>query len=199
MNEICGVILAAGKSSRMGAADKAEKLLEGIALIDHVIRRMKPQVDRLVINTIPDRHQKRGLPIIYDMGQSYMGPLHGIHSALTSYHMKKLKFLAVAPCDAPLLPSNLFEKLYVKLIATDSDVSCIRYNKITQPTFSLWRKEKAAQTIYRSICKTEHASIKGVFNNLKVSYLDWPKCLQNPFYNVNTPADLKNLRMIQCH
>ena len=199
MNEICGVILAGGKSSRIRAADKAKKLVEGIALIDHAIWRMKPQVGILVINTIPYRHRKRGLPVIYDTGQSYMGPLHGIHSALTSYHMEKLKFLAVTPCDATLLPSNLFKKLYVKLLATDSDISCIRYNKVAQPTFSLWHKEKTAKTIYRSIYMTNHTSIKSVFNDLKVSYLDWPKCLQNPFYNVNTPADLKNLRMIQCH
>ena len=199
MNEICGVILAAVKSSRMGAADKAEKLGEGITLIDHIIRRMKPQIGMLVINTIPYRRQKRGLPVISDMGQCYMGPLHDIHSALISYHMEKLKFLAVAACDAPLLPSHLFEKLFVKLLATDSDVSCMRYNKVTQPTFSLWHKERTVKTIYRSIYMTNHTSIKSVFNDLKVSYLDWPKCLQNPFCNVNAPADLKNLRTIQCH
>ena len=199
MNEICGVILAAGKSSRMGAEDKAEKLVSGIALIDYVINRMKPQVSKLVINTTPDRHVKRGLPLVYDIGQSYMGPLSGIHSALSSHHMRELRYLAVAPCDAPLLPDDLFAKLYAKLLSTDSDVSCVRYNKISQPTFSLWHKERSAETVSLSVGEVKDGSIKGLLKTLKVSYVDWPECLQNPFYNVNTPADLENLRIVQCH
>ena len=183
----------------MGNEDKAEKLVAGIALIDHVITRMRPQVTKLIINTMSDRHLKRGLPVISDIGQRHMGPLNGIHSALVSHHMKKLRYLAVAPCDAPLIPNNLFAKLYARLLATDSDVSYIRYNKISQPTFSLWHKEKSAEIVSQSVRGAENTSIKGLFETLKVSYVDWPECSRNPFYNVNTPLDLENLRMVQCH
>ena len=113
--------------------------------------------------------------------------------------MRELRYLAVAPCDAPLLPDDLFAKLYAKLLSTDSDVSCVRYNKISQPTFSLWHKERSAETVSLSVGEVKDGSIKGLLKTLKVSYVDWPECLQNPFYNVNTPADLENLRIVQCH
>ena len=50
MTNIDGVILAAGRSSRMGESNKVQSQLAGRTLLDHVRDRLEPQVDQLIVN-----------------------------------------------------------------------------------------------------------------------------------------------------
>ena len=54
MNNVDGVILAAGRSSRMETGHKVACNLGRHTLLQHVIMRLQPQVDSLVINADPD-------------------------------------------------------------------------------------------------------------------------------------------------
>jgi molybdopterin-guanine dinucleotide biosynthesis protein A len=49
-NDITGLILAGGLSTRMGGRDKGLQLLEGRPMITHIIERLQPQVGPLLIN-----------------------------------------------------------------------------------------------------------------------------------------------------
>jgi molybdopterin-guanine dinucleotide biosynthesis protein A len=49
---IFGVILAGGQGQRMGGVDKALVPLAGAPLLAHVIARLEPQVERLVLSAI---------------------------------------------------------------------------------------------------------------------------------------------------
>jgi molybdopterin-guanine dinucleotide biosynthesis protein A len=62
------VILAGGKASRMGGADKAFVKLAGMPLLPHVIARLAPQVSDIVISVNGDlsRFASFGLPVIAD-------------------------------------------------------------------------------------------------------------------------------------
>ena len=80
---IDAVILAGGMARRMGGEDKGLVDLLGRPMIAHVIDRVKPQVNQILINA--NRNQTRyaefGFPVIADLEQGYPGPLAGMISA----------------------------------------------------------------------------------------------------------------------
>ena len=63
---VAGILLAGGKSSRMGGGDKCMRLLAGKPILEHIIERVGPQVSQLVINTNgdPKRFSSFGLQVI---------------------------------------------------------------------------------------------------------------------------------------
>ena len=54
MTAIAGLILAGGRSSRMGGTDKTLLALGGRPMIRHVLDRLAPQASPVVINTNGD-------------------------------------------------------------------------------------------------------------------------------------------------
>ena len=80
---VIGIVLAGGRSSRMGK-DKSLLLLAGRPLLDHVIEKLRPQLDEIVLNVNgdPARVASFGLPIVQDRIDGHLGPLAGIHAGL---------------------------------------------------------------------------------------------------------------------
>ena len=74
---ITGVILAGGRSSRMGGNDKGLIPLNGKPLYQHVIDRLRPQVEDLLINANRNQafYQESGIPVINDIITGFVGPL----------------------------------------------------------------------------------------------------------------------------
>jgi len=81
---VAGVVLAGGRSSRMGGQDKCLAPLAGRPVVAHVIARLEPQVATLALNANaePSRLASFGLPIIADRIAGHAGPLAGLHAAL---------------------------------------------------------------------------------------------------------------------
>ena len=50
MESVVGILLAGGKSSRMGGGDKCLKKLGDKTILEHVISRSLPQVETLILN-----------------------------------------------------------------------------------------------------------------------------------------------------
>ena len=107
---ICGVILAGGQGTRMALRDKGLVRLNDRSLIGHVIYRIQPQVDRIVINC--NRHleiyQEFGFTLVTDAIQDFNGPLRGILSAREPVGED---LCLVVPCDMPYLPLDLVQRL----------------------------------------------------------------------------------------
>ncbi|CNJ71341.1 molybdenum cofactor guanylyltransferase MobA [Yersinia aldovae] len=108
---ITGVILAGGRSSRMGGNDKGLIYLHGKPLYQHVIDKLKPQVEDLLINANRNQalYQHSGIPVISDIITGFVGPLAGIHSGLSH---SATEWVIFAPCDVPTLPDNLVSQLW---------------------------------------------------------------------------------------
>jgi molybdopterin-guanine dinucleotide biosynthesis protein A len=107
---IVGLILAGGRSRRLGSHDKTFLELAGKSLLAHVIARLAPQVDMLAINsnTPAAAFAAFGLPVIADRKPGYLGPLAGIHAGLSAWPDHRLVTVAV---DLPFLPSDLVARL----------------------------------------------------------------------------------------
>lgn len=106
-----GLILAGGLARRMGGVDKGLQIYRGRALVDHAIARLSPQVSALLINANRsfEAYRAFGLPVVKDSIAGHVGPLAGMHAGLQSC---RTEWLACVPCDAPLLPTDLVERLY---------------------------------------------------------------------------------------
>jgi molybdopterin-guanine dinucleotide biosynthesis protein A len=96
----------------MGGVDKGLQLLHGRPLAAHVIDRLAPQVDRVLIsaNRHVDAYAALGPTVLTDpAGLEFAGPLAGMLAGLNA--IPDDAWLLTAPCDGPHLPQDLAERL----------------------------------------------------------------------------------------
>ena len=107
------LILAGGRGTRLSGRDKGWIMWDGLPLIEHTLARLKAQTPaptRILIsaNRNIDAYQQTGHVVVTDERPNFMGPLAGVEAGLMRC---KKNPLLVVPCDTPLLPANLFERL----------------------------------------------------------------------------------------
>lgn len=194
MTNIDGVILAAGRSSRMGESNKVQSQLAGRTLLDHVRDRLEPQVDQLIVN---GDSAICGETAVVDVIDGAKGPLVGLYSALISEQLSAAEFLMMVPCDGPFIPTNLVAELYREIQLADADIACVRYGGVAQPTFSLWHK-RVTPAVEQALLVKKQGGFKPLLASLDSRYLDWPEQVVNPFFNINTQDDLVEAEALLC-
>jgi len=134
---ITGLILAGGRGTRMGGADKGLQPLNGRPLIAHVLARLAPQVGPLLINANRhvDQYTALGFAVVGDADADFNGPLAGLLAGLQA---ARTDWLLCVPCDAPCLPLDLAARL-TAAAADDVDVVLPTTESLAQPTFCLLR------------------------------------------------------------
>jgi molybdopterin-guanine dinucleotide biosynthesis protein A len=107
---VTAMVLAGGRGARVGWRDKGLLSYKGKPLIDHVIERLSPQVEELLIsaNRNLDDYVQRGYPVLADTLPDFAGPLAGV---LVGLQKARFEWLVVSPCDTPLLPLDLVDRL----------------------------------------------------------------------------------------
>jgi len=190
---VTGVILAGGLSSRMGGHFKGDLLIEELTLLEVVIKRFSPQVDRLLVNLNRKDVDADlgGLTVVSDSVKNHPGPLAGLVAAFDylEAHQEDCGAVAVAPCDGPFVPENLVAVLAEACLAADAQAACVRYRGEIQPTFSLWRRSAGTAIGERLRTKGE-GGFKGLFAELATVFVDWPESPIDPFFNINTSQDM---------
>jgi molybdopterin-guanine dinucleotide biosynthesis protein A len=182
--EVAGVILAGGQSSRMGGDDKGLIMLEGRALIDHVIDRFQPQVARLAIsaNRNQERYRQRGYPVIEDRYPGFQGPLAGMASALQSGHHPLVAFV---PCDTPHLPRDLVSRL-VDAWLDGHDLCYAQGRERRHYTMALI--DRALLASLTAYLEAGDRQLSRWFQQQNAHAVLFEE--ENPFRNINTPRDL---------
>ena len=138
--ETAGVVLAGGRSTRMGV-DKALAPLAGLPLVAHVAARLAPQVDALFLNANGDaaRFAELRCAIVADAAPNTGGgPLAGIAAALRHALSQRFDWLATAPCDAPFLPLDLVARLAAAAGASGAPLAVAATAAGLEPMFALW-------------------------------------------------------------
>lgn len=95
----------------MGGADKAFLPLAGRPLIAHVLDRLEPQVERVLISANGDPLRFQGLGCLVVPDAAPQGPLSGILAALSAAAGMGASHVVSTPCDTPLLPGDLVPQL----------------------------------------------------------------------------------------
>ena len=191
-NDISGLILAGGRSTRMGGRDKGLQILDGRPMITHIIERLQPQVRHLLINVNQnlDAYEFFGLPIIADDIGDFVGPLAGLHAGLN--HCTTPYLLSV-PCDCPFLPTDLASQLGDALVSSGADIAyavTVHQNQTEHhPVFCLLKREVLVE-LGEYIIKGGRKVLTWVSgqDHVQVCFDD-----HVAFLNINTPDDLKTI------
>ena len=137
---VSGIVLAGGLGRRMGGVDKGLQLLHGRPMIAHVLARLAPQVDDIVINANQnqERYAAFGRRVVPDAIGGFAGPLAGLHAGLAAISHP----LAVTvPCDSPFLPADLVARLERYL--GSNDLAVAKTGDQPHPVFALVRRAVA--------------------------------------------------------
>lgn len=189
---VLGLILAGGKSTRMGV-DKAFVLLEGRPLIAHAIERLAPQVDVLTISANGDarRFARFGLPVLADAApDSGAGPLAGVAASLVYAEREGWDLVATAPCDAPFAPADFVLRLAEAMASAGAAVALIESPRGLEPLFALWRVNRLAAL--RAYLDSGGRSARDFL--LAQSAARAHFAAEEPFANLNNPAELDSAR-----
>ena len=200
-SSITGVILAGGRSRRMGGGDKGLLDLGGKPMLAHVIDRLKPQVGRIIINANgePRRFAAWSLPVVPDTVGGFAGPLAGVLAGMrwSLTHAPEARFIVTAAGDAPLLPRDLAHRLLAALAPGKAVIALAQSLGELHPVIGLWPVALADDLeaqLTAGVRKVlhftrRHRTIAVPFAPVRLCGLDI-----DPFFNANTPAELEQLR-----
>ena len=144
-DQMTALILAGGRGSRFDGADKGLLDFMGLPMVAHVLKALANQVHLVLVsaNRHLEQYEAFGVPVVRDRLADYQGPLAGIEAGLS---ICPTAYMAVFPCDAPLLDSRLLANLYQTLERTNANIvyATSRQGDDTypEPTFALIRSEE---------------------------------------------------------
>lgn len=197
---VLGVILAGGLALRMGGGDKCRLSLGGSSLIGQVIARLGPQCDALAINANgdPARFDDLGLPVLPDSVAGHPGPLAGVLAGMDHAAARGFDHIVSAAADTPFLPADLTARLSDAARAAGHPVALAATREggrlIAQPTFGLW--PVALREDLRAALREGIRKITRWTDRHGAALAEFPITPVNPFFNVNTPDDLEQARLI---
>jgi molybdopterin-guanine dinucleotide biosynthesis protein A len=193
---ITGLILAGGRAQRMGGIDKGLIPFHGKPLIESAISRLKPQVSTILINANRSitRYSHYGYPVLMDETPDFSGPLAGFSVGLKHC---KTPYLLTSPCDSPLLPTDLAEKMEYQL--EDDDLELVFASSKeddgktwSQPVFCLMKSN--LQDSLNAFLSKGDLKIDRWFKELHSATVVFENA--QAFANVNTPEELAALEKI---
>lgn len=189
VNDITGLILAGGRGSRMGGVDKGLQNYQGTPLALHALIRLQPQVGTVMINANRNlaAYESFGASVWPDVLPDFAGPLAGW---LTGLERCETAWMVSVPCDAPLFPLDLVERLAEAVSAQNASIAMActeedgRWQR--QPVFSLMRTSLLESLV--AFTQGGGRKIDAWTHQHAVAEVRFPD--PNAFFNANTLADL---------
>jgi molybdopterin-guanine dinucleotide biosynthesis protein A len=203
--DVTGVILAGGRGSRMGGADKGLQNFRGMPLAMYTLLRLGPQVGEVMVNANRNlaAYESFGVPVWPDVISDYAGPLAGF---LTGMERCETSYMVTVPCDTPLFPQDLVARLAEAMEREDADIAMAAAREEdpgsesgagsqvrAQPVFSLLRRE-----LMESLVRFTHGGgrkIDAWTAQHKTVLVPFDREGDDPsaFFNANTLAELHRL------
>jgi len=191
--QMTSLILAGGRAQRMGGIDKGLIPFLGKPLIESAIQRLSSQVGPILINANRNitKYASYGYPVIMDEAPDFSGPLAGFAAG---FKVCKTPYLLTAPCDSPLLPTDLGIKLATEMTRGDFQLVYASTKETdgkvwAQPVFCLMRAD--LQEPLEAFLQKGDLKIDRWFKELRSSTVVFDDA--QAFANVNTPEELKRL------
>ncbi len=195
MEETSGVIVAGGRSTRMGDTEKAVVDIAGTPLVRRVADRLTAVVDRLVVNCRADQRDAIGTalsgldPTFAIDPEPDHGPVAGIETGLGAV---ETEYSAVVAVDMPFLDPAIISYLFERVEGYDAAVP--RPSEWFEPLHSVYRTEPMLDACARAL-ETPNPRIIEPLSSLQYTVIDRAELLEHgsldSFEGVDTPEDVQ--------
>ena len=194
-NNIIGIILAGGKSSRFGE-DKSNIRLGNKTLLDHTIDKIEKEFGEILIisNNKNYNFKNKKIYTIKDCIEGQLGPLAGILTAMkwAKENKKNYKWIASFPCDTPFFDTKLISKLKLKTKETSKKLIFLNSGKKRHNIFGLWSMDlikTLEKDIKNNFRKVEIWADKVGYESININTEKFDK-----FLNINTKEDFEKAK-----
>jgi len=186
-DDVAAVILAGGKNSRMGGADKAFLTVSGqtvFARTLELLRHCFPQV--VVVSNRPQKYAGFDVEVTSDEFPG-RGPLAGIHAGLG---VIRRPYAFVVACDMPFLRVEPIAFLACRLAAQEAVIPC--WDGDIEPLHAVYAT--ALRRRMETALRAGVYAIREFLPTIRAEYVDEVVMRQvdgadESFRNVNTPED----------
>ncbi len=199
--DITGLVLAGGRGSRMGGVDKGLQNFRGLPLALHTLMRLQMQTGASMVNANRNlaAYEAFGAPVWPDVLSDYAGPLAGF---LTGLERCETPWLLTVPCDTPLFPLDLAERLMAAAEQNNADMAMAAAPEddgaghITvrpQPVFCLLRVDLLESLVAFTQAGGRKIDAWTSQHHCAIVPFDAPGDDPKAFFNANTLAELHAL------
>lgn len=190
--KICAVIIAGGRSSRMGR-EKAMETVRGRRIIDRVIAAVARQAELTAINANGDaaRFADTGLRVFPDEEPGIGSPLAGLNAALAFAGREGFNRVLTVPSDAPFLPDDLASRLS----SAGGQAAIAASGGQAHYLTGLWSSH-LLHDVGTALEMPQKPRMQDLAMLLRASVVGWPSEPYDPFFNINTPAELAEAERI---
>jgi molybdenum cofactor guanylyltransferase len=181
VEELGIIILAGGKSSRMGE-DKGLMSLFGKPMISYVIETVQDICDHIIIVSDNPNYKQFKYQVVKDVFKE-KGPLGGIYSGLnSSVHEKSL----LLSCDIPYIKTSLLEFLIDH--SQGFDITVARYQERLHPLIGIYSKKCTDQL--KNLIEENKLKISDAFQLFNTNIVDVDEFDALEFKNLNSKNDI---------
>ena len=195
MNETSGVIVAGGRSVRMGGTDKTVADIGGVPLIRRVADRLSAATDRLVVNCRADQRDAiadalDGLDPTFAVDEvPDRGPVAGIEAGLGAV---ETEYAMVVAADMPFLDPDIVAYLFERAAGRDAAVP--RPGEWFEPLHAVYKTAPSVVACTRAL-EVENPRIIEPLSTLDRVVVDRAELLEHgsldSFESVDTPEDIE--------
>ncbi len=179
--QVGAIILAGGKSSRMGI-DKGLMLLNEKPMVQHVIDAVKLIADELIIIANNEAYKQFGYKVIPDEVEN-AGPLAGICTGLKH---SKYNYNFVLSCDVPFVTKEMLSLLKQEVAGFDAVV--FEKDEDLHPLIGIYSKNCLPE--FEAALNNKELKLKTVLHHIKVRKIDGTSFSDKNFKNINSTLDL---------
>ncbi|WP_298900473.1 molybdenum cofactor guanylyltransferase [uncultured Psychroserpens sp.] len=183
--QITGIILAGGKSSRMGF-EKGLALYKNKPFIVHIIEALQSVLKDIIIVSSNKSYDQFNLKRVHDIIEN-AGPLAGLYSGLSH---SKTENNIVLSCDIPLINPVLLTRL-INEISIKNDIVQFSINGRTNPLLAVYKKRCMAPSL--EALKRGERRLQFFVNQQKTKTITLESYLEKYTLNINTKDQLNQL------
>ncbi len=189
--KITGIVLAGGKSSRIGT-EKGLVKFRNKPLIEYSLNVLKLVVDEILISSNSDSYNAFGYQVLKDeIPES--GPMGGIYTGLKA---SKNEINIVISCDVPLVDTNFLNRL---LTFSDDFAAVVPWHEkeFFEPLCAVYNKNLLP--VFKEFIDNRNFRIPDFLKTVNTKFLKTGK--ENGidpfiFYNINTLKQLEELNFM---
>ena len=183
---ITGIILAGGKSSRMGT-DKGFLLLNDKPFVQYSIDALTPLVSEIIIVSDNPDYDVFGLKRVDDITKN-AGPVAGICSGLEA---SKTEYNVILSCDIPLVTTEVLQKL-INNIDNKTQIIQAESQGKSMPLIAIYKTD--ILDIFKDLLNNDERRLRIAIKNCISKNIVLEKEYEFSTMNVNTQTELKAIK-----